>query len=84
MTNPKEPLPAVDAAPGIASVVDAGGRAVVVAPPGTGKSTALPSALLGKEQPPRKDNRKKAKGKREAHYKVILYKANKKNEKNEK
>ncbi|MCP4794874.1 MAG: ATP-dependent helicase HrpB, partial [Phycisphaeraceae bacterium] len=46
MTNPKEPLPAVDAAPGIASVVDAGGRAVVVAPPGTGKSTALPSALL--------------------------------------
>ena len=46
MTNPVEPLPAVDAAPGIASVVGTGGRAVVVAPPGTGKSTALPSALL--------------------------------------
>ena len=46
MTDPEEPLPAIAAAPGIASVVDAGGRAVVVAPPGTGKSTALPSALL--------------------------------------
>lgn len=46
MTDFEEPLPAVAAAPGIASVIDAGGRAVVVAPPGTGKSTVLPSALL--------------------------------------
>ena len=46
MTNHPASLPAAEAAPGIASVVDRGGCAVVVAPPGTGKSTVLPSALL--------------------------------------
>ena len=46
MSDPTEPLPALEAVPETASALERNESVIVVAPPGTGKSTALPSALL--------------------------------------
>ena len=46
MSDPMESLPALEAVPETASALQRNESVIVVAPPGTGKSTALPSALL--------------------------------------
>ncbi|MGW4105558.1 hypothetical protein, partial [Streptomyces sp. NPDC004976] len=40
-------LPVRDALPGLTGALDAHGTAVLVAPPGTGKTTLVPLALAG-------------------------------------
>jgi ATP-dependent helicase HrpB len=39
-------LPIVDTLPALRTLLDAGGNAVVVAPPGAGKTTLVPLSLL--------------------------------------
>jgi ATP-dependent RNA helicase HrpB len=46
MTNPAAPLPIDDVLPALRSALDAGTRAVLVAPPGAGKTTRAPLALF--------------------------------------
>ena len=46
MSDSSDPLPALGAVPATAEALERNESVIVVAPPGTGKSTALPSALL--------------------------------------
>ena len=47
MSRPNDPLPIDEALPRLTSALDAGPMAVLVAPPGAGKTTRVPLALLG-------------------------------------
>ena len=47
MPSLRDPLPIDDALPALRSALAAGSRAVLVAPPGAGKTTRVPLALLG-------------------------------------
>ncbi len=47
MTDPDAPLPIDDALPALRAALSARARAVLVAPPGAGKTTRAPLALLG-------------------------------------